>query len=928
MKKSLIIILFAVLAAVAGFIYFTKDDVVFSKETSLYKAVPVTAPVFVEFESLRVIPTENPIVQELAGLDDFAWLVEKIKETDLTIKGDKEIQNDLAKKPVVLALDFIGENVLKPLIVTELKSANELKGFEKLMEKLLNVPVSAFQARKYDGARIVDVNIEAGKKSMHYCAVDGLLIISPDPILVEKSIRQLSSQNITDNSFFRMVNKTVTGQSEISWYINHTRFPELWANYLNPTTQSEVNEFGQTVKSNLKRAVQGIKTYASWSELDMSFDTDRISLNGITAADDSLNNFLAVFEGQEPVSCQADRILPDNTSFFISFTFANKDLFFQNLEKYFEHSAAYFEREGRLKKVREGLRDESRTRLKALVKDRVVAAITSVSGQAGSSSSLFIISTNSENESRASLEEMLQNYAAGKNIEFATLYSGFKAKDGKTYSVYSFPYPSLPGIWLGKSFGFAEAKYVISWDNNLVFGNSQETLHKYLNDMIDETSLYRNKNYIEFKDYNENRANINAYVNVNRIYGMHSTLFNQNISKSLNENEDLFRKFDALSWQVVCEKKIYFNSINLRYSTKPKTEARASWQSDMGSTIGGKPLIVINHTNKSSNEIIVQTNDNQLHLVAADGKQVWSAPIKGKILGEIHQVDYYGNGRLQYLFNTSDKLYLLDRNGTNVAKFPILFKSPATNGVGVFDYDNNHKYRFFVACENLKVYAYSHEGSIINGWAFDKTSSIVTTPVQHFRVNNKDYIVFKDKSKIYIQNRQGLTRVDCAARFENSNNPLVLNTDQIAKIVATDQSGKVYYLFFDGKYAEKKTDNFSKNHFFTVDDVNGNGVPDFVFVDGKELIVMDENGKELFSEKFDNTLLPVANLYSFSGRQKKIGVTDAEANQIYLFDSNGKLHDGFPLSGNSEFSIGKLTNAQLNLVVGSSEGSLYNYILE
>ncbi|WP_346862145.1 hypothetical protein [uncultured Draconibacterium sp.] len=47
-----------------------------------------------------------------------------------------------------------------------------------------------------------------------------------------------------------------------------------------------------------------------------------------------------------------------------------------------------------------------------------------------------------------------------------------------------------------------------------------------------------------------------------------------------------------------------------------------------------------------------------------------------------------------------------------------------------------------------------------------------------------------------------------------------------------------------------------------------------------------------------------------------------------MFDSNGKLHDGFPLSGNSEFSIGKLTNAQLNLVVGSSEGSLYNYILE
>jgi len=927
MKRSLIIILSGVLAIVAGFIYFTKDKVVFSKETSLYKAVPVTSPVFVEFKSLNVLQSENVILQELAGIEDIAWFLNKIKETDSAIKSNKEIQSVFAKKPIVIALDFIGENVLKPVIITELRSAEQLKGFELLIGKLLGVPATAFQTRKYDGSRIVDISVE-GKKSMHYSVFDGLLIISPDPILVEKSIRQLSSQNITDISYFNKVNKTVTGQSEISWYINHNKFPDLWANFLNGNTQTSVNEFGETVKTNFKRAVQGLQNYASWSELDMSFHKDRISLNGITAADDSLNNFLSVFEGQQPVSCQADRILPKNTSFYLSFTFTDRELFFQNLEKYFTHSNSYFEREGKLKEIRQRFRDDSRTKLKSIVKNRVVAAITSVSAQASSKTTLFIVNTDSEAESRIKLESLLENYAASKNIEFATIHSEFKASDGKNYRIYDFPYPSLPGIWLGKGFAFTEARYATFWNNNLVFASSKEAVQKYLTDMIDDASLYRQRSYIEFKEANENKANINAYVDVNRIYGLNTSLFNANFSKSFETNEEIFRKFDALSWQVVCEKKIYFNTINLRFSTKPKTEARASWQSNIGAKISSKPEIVINHRNKAAKEIIVQSDDNRLNLVADDGKLMWSVPIKGKILGQIHQVDYYGNGRLQYLFNTAEKLYLLDRNANSVAKFPVVFESPATNGVGVFDYDNNHKYRFFIACENKKVYAYSHDGVIINGWKFDKTNSAVTMPVQHFRVNNKDYIVFKDKTKVYIQNRQGTTRVNCAAKFENSKNALVLNLNGTPKIVATDKSGKVYYLYFNGKYAEKKTDRFSENHFFTVDDINGNGVPDFVFVDGNELKVMDENGKKLFSEKFDNTLVYGANLYSFTSKQKKIGICDSEDNQIFLYDSNGNLHDGFPLSGNSEFSIGKLTNTQLNLVVGSAEGSLYNYILE
>jgi hypothetical protein len=149
------------------------------------------------------------------------------------------------------------------------------------------------------------------------------------------------------------------------------------------------------------------------------------------------------------------------------------------------------------------------------------------------------------------------------------------------------------------------------------------------------------------------------------------------------------------------------------------------------------------------------------------------------------------------------------------------------------------------------------------------------------------------------------------------------------KIITTDVNGKVYYLYFSGKYEIKDVGNFSADHFFTCEDLNGNDVPDFVFVDGNRLRVMDENGKELYDEKFDNTINQPPNIYNFGPNLQKVGIVESSSNRIWLYDPEGDLHDGFPLQGSSEFSIGYLSSnsGQLNLLVGSEGGSLFNYTL-
>ena len=72
------------------------------------------------------------------------------------------------------------------------------------------------------------------------------------------------------------------------------------------------------------------------------------------------------------------------------------------------------------------------------------------------------------------------------------------------------------------------------------------------------------------------------------------------------------------------------------------------------------------------------------------GNLLWKKSLSGRIIGEIKQIDLYKNGRLQILFRTNDRLYLIDRNGNEVSQLSFNIKSGEINHpISVFDYDRN-----------------------------------------------------------------------------------------------------------------------------------------------------------------------------------------------------------------------------------------------
>src|SRR5690606_8195677 len=113
---------------------------------------------------------------------------------------------------------------------------------------------------------------------------------------------------------------------------------------------------------------------------------------------------------------------------------------------------------------------------------------------------------------------------------------------------------------------------------------------------------------------------------------------------------------------------------------------------------------------------------------------------------------------------------MIDRIGNFVERYPVKLESEATTGMSLFDYENNRDYRIFIPCENKRVYLYSKEGNTIKDWSFGRTETVVTTPVQYFRLDGKDYIVFADQNNMYMLNRKGDVRVKVKQAIRKSPN--------------------------------------------------------------------------------------------------------------------------------------------------------------
>ena len=170
----------------------------------------------------------------------------------------------------------------------------------------------------------------------------------------------------------------------VGWFFN---------NVLSRTAIEKKDEFGAVRRNQPVVQAEKFRKLAAWSGFDFNMDSKQLTLHGFSAADDSLNHFLSSFSGQQPVRSNTEQLLPLNTSFFLSYSFSNKPLFFKNLESFFTHSPDYYHREERMKRFEQGFGFNIRKVFQEMVKDEIILAATTIPVNPENKTIYFILHT-------------------------------------------------------------------------------------------------------------------------------------------------------------------------------------------------------------------------------------------------------------------------------------------------------------------------------------------------------------------------------------------------------------------------------------------------------------------------------------------------------------------------------------------------------
>ncbi|MDO5968444.1 ribonuclease HII [Flavivirga aquimarina] len=575
------------------------------------------------------------------------------------------------------------------------------------------------------------------------------------------------------------------------------------------------------------------KTFTNYITADVSINQDDILFNGITKAIDSSKSLINIFKNTLPQENQTQNITPSNSDGFMSFTFDDYKTLETNLNKF----------NGK----------DSISNTTTLFNDIIeVGIIYQGKDQAIVLNSIDVIATK---DALLSEKNRIGSY--------------------REVPLFGFSLPDMFSKTFAPLVSFNNTNRYCILDNFFVFAGSTEMLQNIIANYQNKTTLNKKAYFQDIKNHLSDASSLMQVVNHTSL----KTILNKNIKGGSNYK---LNNYNTSALQFIYETNFaHVNGIIKKSKTKALLHSVSEELNiKLDTDILTNPQFVKNHITKQK-EIVVQDINNNLYLFSNKGKILWKKQIQGAVLGTIKQIDIYKNGRLQLVFATPNKIYVIDRNGKDVAPFPIKFNDEITQPLALFDYDKNKNYRLLVT-QGKHVLMYNVKAQIVNGFTFKSANSTIVSQPKHFRIGSKDYITLKTKNKLYILDRTGRTRVTPKTSSSYSNQPVFLYKNNFT---TTTSDGNLITIDSRGNTAVKNL-NISEKHYLETS--------------SKTLVVLDENKLTIKSKTTELDYGDYSAPHLFYINDKiYVATTDKQANKIYLYNSQAKLLPNFPVYGNS-----------------------------
>ncbi len=885
----------------------------------LFRAVPLDAAFIVDIANYKML--KDGLISNKALSGDFLSIsFLKDLQTNLAIIdsfSNNEALNAILNQPhpVMISGHPFRKGDMQCLYYIRVNTSKEFDIIDKSVRASHGIIVGS--NRNYENANIQDIVILGTKnEGFSYSWVDGIFIISKSSILLEDAIRQLGAkENILLHNGLNEIVKTAGKTSFLNLFINFEQLPGLLSQIIHPKYRNEINSF---------------ENFGSWAEFDMNIKPDMVMLNGFSLTKDKIPGFEAVFKNQKPVKFESFAKIPVTASSFVFMGITN----FEQFRKDYQMFAETKENKDVLRSLEENYNIDLAGSFRNLFYHDAGIVYLDAVNDTFENNAFSVIRVKNREEAESMLNNIIGNYVEKQNIKPSDLISVVKSGIGNSQKIYYLPFGNVPYLVFGKLFNISDNHFCTLSDNYLIFGRTKEAVLNYLNNLASGKFISNDMGFNDFTEYYSSQSNFFFYNKPSNSIDFYNNFLKRDLLSDLKSNISKFNSLNSMIYQFnIGDNGLIYNNIFLKFkSNSVQEKSNSSWETKLDDKVTGKPVFLKNGNN-NDDEIVVQDSKNQIYFIVSSGKISWKIKLPEPIISDIYQIDYYRNGKKQIIFNTRDQIYLIDRNGKSIDKFPVTLKIPATNGMAVFDYAKKRDYRILLATEGRNLICLDKNARPVNGWNCEPADTIVKQPVQYFKIENKELLVYNDKQRIYIVDRKGKPIFKTINKFNISplNKVAIVNTRSIkdVKFVITDTAGRIIYTGIDGKIKITDCGVFPSNHWFDMVDVDNDGSKDFIFTWNQTVKAISQKGKEIFTVTTGQAITYRPVFYEFKTHKYNFSIVTATDEKISLYKNNGELFKGFPLKGNTQYSIKFLNSAEnkFELIVGS-DNFLYGYTVK
>ncbi len=863
MKKTLIIVTILLLIG-AG--YFTYDKWVKHSDLVGWSFVPSDAAIVFELDLIKDLSDlqSNPAwknLEQTEGLRDFNNTLAFLD----SINGDGGFTAIFKHMPALISLHRVSNSSLDFLLVWEIQNLSQNTFISTAINRLKKEGYK-FKTRTYNGFKISEVG--DGERTFTYIFYKNFFLSSFTPYLVEDAIRTIDDPDIL--SFTERFPISSSGSI-------HVNFEEL-GNVLGAISSNSVD-----------------LPLASGS-YQMGLDSTILSISGISQVSD---DWVSTHK-EAPGGFEMSEVIPSYASLLYHITSTD-------MSKWKIAQTTYLEKEPTTLKHRDSLKtalDFDAEQVFDLI-DEEIGLATLESGRPDEEIQLFILKVKNVQEALTYFSQLTERIAYSRGD---TVYSESYSEN----EIRFLPIRNFPRAVLGDMANGFDRCFYINNRNYIIFSNSLQELKNLVSAIQEEETWGKSVPMNEFLSSTNAESNVSLIVNVPRFWPKLISKMKPAWNIHFSTNQQSYKKTELMAFQISYLEEEYFTNVTFSQSVK-KAPLVAKTSSDnaiaLTNSIITKPFLVRTHSHNFF-DILLQDNTYNLYYLDRTFSSLWNEKLDEPIVSEIHALDYYRNGKIQYAFATTSKVHVIDRTGNYIPGYPKqLPNSIEISHFSLIDYDRSRNYRFGITDSDGKVYLTDKDLQLLEGWDPIPYLRPAVQPLKHSRIGGRDVMIsLQENGIVNVTNRRGQKQTgfpfDLKAPLGNSYFLNTSNSLGSSSLTTISTQGELVEINLEGNVINRdQLIKSSQEATFKL--ITDRGERSFIIVrkEGNTYEILDPTGNLLFSKNYLSEGEVLIQYYQFGAGKDLIILTDTAFETLYIYDRSGNLVTGNPIQSSNEVSI-------------------------